>query len=237
LDDEDLNRLPSFRARLDWFLTNQPVLSENVALMKLDASNTKRLLAIPNRERLTRVLHRLLDENEFLSPFGVRSLSKVYGEQPFVLELGGQRSEVRYAPGESDSAMFGGNSNWRGPVWFPTNYLLLEALKRFEHFYGDTLRVECPTGSGILMNLREVAHELERRLTRLFLPDRSGRRICHGDSVMHASDPYCRNLLLFHEYFDGDSGRGLGASHQTGWTALASNLLELSANHRARSKR
>ncbi|HMG52260.1 MAG TPA: glucosidase, partial [Kofleriaceae bacterium] len=184
------------------------------------------LLAIPNRERLERVLHYMLDEREFLSPHGIRSLSRIHADQPYQLLLDGASYEVRYAPGESDSGMFGGNSNWRGPVWFPVNYLIIEALKRYHHFYGDQLTVECPTGSGRRMHLGEVAEELERRLVSLFLPDASGARPCHGGAARYASDPAFSGLVLFHEYFHGDTGRGLGASHQTGWTALAANLLE-----------
>ena len=175
----------------------------------------------------------MLDEKELLSPNGVRSLSAVYGAHPYVLELGGQRLEIRYAPGESDTPLFGGNSNWRGPVWMPLNYLLIEALKRHHHFYGDTLRVECPTGSGVQMTLLEVSEELERRIAGLFLRDGAGNRPCMGGSRLYRDDPHFRDLLLFHEHFHAETGRGLGASHQTGWTALASNVLERVAATRA----
>jgi hypothetical protein len=175
---------------------------------------------------LTRVLSYVLDEKEFLSPHGVRSLSRAYLNRPYQIDLAGNHYEVCYAPSESDSGLFGGNSNWRGPVWFPLNYLLIEALKKHHHFYGEGLKVECPVGSGRMATLLEVANDLERRLATLFLPDAKGRRICHGDSALYASDPHFRELVLFHEYFDGDTGKGLGASHQTGWTALAANLLE-----------
>jgi hypothetical protein len=232
LDDEDLKHIPKFRERLDWFMRNEPELARNVALLQPDETSTRRLLAIPRREQLVRVLSYMLDQNEFLSPYGVRSLSRYHRDHPYLLELGGERREVRYAAGESDTPMFGGNSNWRGPIWFPSNYLLLEALKRFHHFYQDTLLVECPTGSGRLMNLREVAREVERRLVRLFMPDEAGHRVCHGQSALYAQDPHFKDLLLFHEYFDGETGRGLGASHQTGWTALAANVLELVAHAR-----
>jgi hypothetical protein len=233
LEAEQLSSLPLFRSRLQWFLQNKPGLARSITCMHPDAKDEHLLLAIPTRERLERVLRRLLDEREFLSPFGVRSLSRIHLEQPGLLRLGDEQLEVRYAPGESDQALFGGNSNWRGPVWFPVNYLLIEALKRYHHFYGETLRVECPTGSGRKMTLLEVAQELELRLARLFLADGSGRRPCHGDRTRYASDPHFRDLLLFHEYFHGDDGRGLGASHQTGWTALAANLLERVAAVRA----
>jgi hypothetical protein len=194
--------------------------------MHPDASDAHRLLAVPTRERLVRVLRYVLDEGELLSPYGVRSLSKVHLEHPATLRLDGQELQVRYAPGESDAGVFGGNSNWRGPVWLPLNYLLVEALKRLHHFYGDTLRVECPTGSGRRATLLEVAEELERRLARLFLPDAAGRRPLHGGRARYATDPHFRDLVLFYEYFHGDDGRGLGASHQTGWTALGANVLE-----------
>lgn len=233
LDDDQLQRLPMFRERMEWFFKNKPALADNVALLKRDASSTQRLLAIPTRERLICVLQRMLDEREFLSPFGIRSLSKIHLAQPYVLQSNGERHEVRYTPGESDSGLFGGNSNWRGPVWFPVNYLMTEALKRYHHFYGDTLRVECPTGSGHMMNLQQVAEELEARLVRLFLPNSNGERPAHGGRAAYANDPRFKDLVLFYEYFHGDDGRGLGASHQTGWTALAANLLERVASDRA----
>ena len=226
LEEEHLGRMPLFERRLNWFLENEPGLARDIAIMRPDGKHAHRLLAIPTRERLERVLTPLLDEAEFLSPYGVRSLSKRHEAHPFQLELDGHRHEVRYRPGESDSGMFGGNSNWRGPVWFPVNYLLIEALKRYHHFYGDTLRAECPTGSGRKLTLLEVAQELEIRLGRLFLRGEGGRRPCHGPSALYARDPHFRDLLLFHEYFHGDDGQGLGASHQTGWTALAANVLE-----------
>jgi len=230
LDTSTLAHLPIFASRLEWFLENRPELTTGTACMT--RGTTRRLLAIPSRERLERVLRYVLDENELLSPFGVRSLSKAHHDHPYVLEVEGRRAEVHYAPGESDTGMFGGNSNWRGPVWFPLNYLLVEALKRHHYFYGDDLKVECPTGSGHWVTLRQAAEEIERRLTRLFLPDEHGARPCHGGRAMYADDPHFRDLVLFNEYFHADDGRGLGASHQTGWTALAANLLERVANER-----
>jgi hypothetical protein len=218
---------------LQWFLENRPEEARGLACMRLDAGEEHRLLAVPTRERLLRVLRYLLDENEFLSAHGVRSLSRFHRDHPGTVRLDGQELVVRYLPGESDSGLFGGNSNWRGPVWFPLNYLLVEALKRYHHFYGDDLRVECPTGSGRMATLLEVAEDLERRLASIFLPDGAGRRPCHGDRARYAQDPNFQHLLLFHEYFDGDDGRGLGASHQTGWTALAGNVLERVAAARA----
>jgi hypothetical protein len=196
------------------------------------AGGGHRLLAIPSRERLERVLRYLLDEREFLSPYGIRSLSRVHRERPYIFRVGQEEYRVAYTPGESDTGLFGGNSNWRGPIWFPVNYLLIEALERYHHFYGDGLQVECPTGSGRLMSLQEVAQELAGRLATLFLPDAQGRRPCHGDEPRYAEDPHWQGLVLFHEYFHGDSGRGVGASHQTGWTALILRCLEMLAQAR-----
>jgi hypothetical protein len=168
----------------------------------------------------------MLDENEFLSPYGLRSVSKYHDRHPYELIAGGEVHQVGYTPGESRTGLFGGNSNWRGPIWFPTNYLLIEALERYHHFHGDSFTVECPTGSGHRMTLKEVSRELGRRLGSIFMPDASGRRPCHGDDPRWAEDPHWRELVLFHEYFHGESGLGLGASHQTGWTALAVRHIE-----------
>ena len=227
LEQEVISKLPGFSKRMQWFLDNRPDLAEHISYCEVKGENahSHRLLAIPSRDRLERVLRYLLDENEFLSPCGIRSLSRIHARQPFVLTVEGREYRVGYEPGESASGVFGGNSNWRGPVWFPLNYLLIEALERYHHFYGDNLRVECPTGSGHLMNLQQVAQELNRRLARIFLPDEKGRRPCHGPDERFATDPHWRNLILFHEYFHGETGRGLGASHQTGWTALVARCL------------
>src|SRR5208283_1001204 len=171
-------------------------------------------------EQLTRVLGYMLDENEFLSPYGIRSLSRIQRDQPYIFRLDGHEDRVGYEPGESDTQFFGGNSNWRGPVWLPLNYLLIEALERYHHYYGDGLQVEYPTRSGKKLNLQQVADDLRCRLARLFLRDARGRRPSHGGDRRYADDPHWRDLVLFHEYFHGETGRGLGASHQTGWTAL-----------------
>jgi hypothetical protein len=229
LEDDVVARLPGFRKRLRWFLENRQDLAQHISYMEADGASGpgRRLLAIPSRARLERVLRYLLDESEFLSPYGVRSVSRFHMGNPHVCRAGGQEHRLAYVPGDSDSGMFGGNSNWRGPVWFPVNYLLIEALERYHHFYGDALHVECPTGSGRSMNLAEVAGELAARLTRLFVPDARGRRPCHGGERRFADDPHWQDLVLFYEYFHGDSGRGLGASHQTGWTALVVRLLEM----------
>ena len=223
LEEATLVRLPGFTKRMRWFLENRRDLAEHITWA--EAAHGQRLLALPSRERLERVLRYMLDESEFFSPHGIRSLSRVHDEHPFVLVLDGQEYRVRYAPGESDTGFFGGNSNWRGPVWFPANYLLVEALERYAYFYGDGLRLECPTGSGRMMTLREIAAEIYRRLAGLFVPDASGRRPCHGDDARFAGAPHWRDLLRFNEYFCGDTGRGLGASFQ-GWTVLAVRCFE-----------
>jgi hypothetical protein len=224
---------------MEWFLENRKDLAKHIAYLvpqgqtAAGMSHGLHLLAIPSRERLESVLKYLLDEKEFLSPHGIRSLSAIHREHPFGLNLGGQELRVEYVPGEADSQLFGGNSNWRGPIWFPMNYLLIEALERYQLFYEDTLKVECPTGSGKMMNLGEVAHEIGRRLTGVFLPDEEGKRACHGEERRFIDDPNFRDLVLFYEYFHGDSGRGLGASHQTGWTALVSKILEAESKVKA----
>jgi hypothetical protein len=228
LEEDVIAKLPGFQKRMQWFLDNRQDLARNISYMacSVETGESHRLLAIPSRERLERVLRYLLDEKEFLSPHGVRALSRVHREQPYSFRVGGREHRVEYDPGESTTGLFGGNSNWRGPIWFPVNYLLVEALQRYHHFYGNGLRVECPTGSGVWMNLAEVSHEIARRLASVFLPDGEGRRPCHGGEERFGNDPHWRDLVLFHEYFHGDSGRGLGASHQTGWTALAVRCLE-----------
>jgi hypothetical protein len=172
------------------------------------------------------ILKRMLDESEFLSEFGVRSLSKMYEENPYTLHLNGSNYSVGYQPAESDSYMFGGNSNWRGPIWFPVNYLIIESLQRFHHYYGDDLKIEHPTGSGRMMTLLDIANELSRRLTRIFLRDSSGRRPVFGETEKLQTDPNFRDYIPFYEYFHGDTGRGAGAAHQTGWTALVAKLLQ-----------
>ena len=223
LDQEVIDRLPGFKKRMAWFLENRPELATQITTMgAAETNSTRRLLAIPSRPRLVRVLRTMLDEEEFLSPFGIRSLSRIHKDHPFAY----QGEVVEYAPGESVSGLFGGNSNWRGPIWLPVNWLLIEALERYHHFYGDDLQVECPTGSGRLYNLREVAEDLTRRLVRIFLPGADGHRPCHGDTKQYGERADWRELVLFYEYFHGENGRGMGASHQTGWTALITRCLE-----------
>jgi mannosylglycerate hydrolase MGH1-like protein len=235
LDDEAISpHLPQFEKRERWFLEYRKDAFREIACLeaKGNAPHRRMLLALPSRARLERALRYLLDEEEFLSPYGIRSLSKVYQNEPFVFRAQGKEYRVEYVPGDMDTQEFGGNSNWRGPVWFPINYLLVEALERYHHFYGDDLRVECPTGSGHLMNLAEVAHEISERLARLFRADARGERPCQGPERRFADDPHWRDLILFYEYFHGNTGLGLGASHQTGWTALIARLLEDCARKR-----
>ena len=234
LDEEKLRRLPGFYKRLEWFLKNRPDLARHIGYSNPSAQSGQglRLLAVPSRERLVRLLAYLFDEDEFLSPFGIRSLSKFHLAHPYVFSAGGTEHRAEYTPGEARTGLFGGNSNWRGPIWLPINYLLIEALERYYHFYGESLKVECPTRSGRWVNLQEGAREIASRLTRLFLPDAEGRRPCHGADLRFQNDAHWRDLVLFHEYFHGDTGKGLGASHQTGWTALVIRHLEDRARQR-----
>jgi hypothetical protein len=226
LEPEVLNKLPGFKKRLEWFIDNRPDLTAHTACMRTPGRDQRRLLSIVTLDRLRRVLKVMLDEKEFFSPFGIRALSRTHRESPYMLDIGGQVHTVDYEPGESTTGLFGGNSNWRGPIWFPVNFLLVESLQRFHYYLGDGFTVECPTGSGQFMNLSEVAAELSRRLSRPFLKDTEGRRPVHGDNVRFQTDPHWRDLVLFYEYFHGDNGRGVGASHQTGWTGLVAKLLQ-----------
>jgi hypothetical protein len=185
------------------------------------------IIALVNQERLRRILAKMLDENEFLSPYGIRSLSKFHEQHPYIFHADGQEYRVDYLPGESNTGMFGGNSNWRGPIWMPVNAVLIRALLNFYLYYGDNFKVECPTGSGQMMNLFEVSKEIAQRLTRIFLMDEHGKRPVYGGTEKFQSGPYWRDHLLFYEYFHGDNGAGLGASHQTGWTGLVAKLIQL----------
>ena len=225
LDSGQVDRLPGFKKRLKWFLENRKDLAGQVSFME-QGPDLKMLLALPTRDRLTRVLRYLLDENEFLSPYGLRSISRVHKDHPYVLHVNGEEFRVDYEPAESTTGTFGGNSNWRGPVWFPINYLIVEALERYHHFYGDAFTVECPTGSGRHLTLRGVAGEIGGRLARLFLADEAGRRPAHADDPRYKNDPHWKDLVLFYEYFHGETGRGLGASHQTGWTATVAKFVQ-----------
>ena len=228
LEPELLDRLPGFKRRLEWFVDNRRDLVGNVACMRRRGMSERRLLSIVDRDKLRRVLAFMLDEREFLSPYGIRALSRFHHDNPYMLGANGNTYRVAYEPAESSTGLFGGNSNWRGPIWFPVNYLIIESLQKFHHYLGDDYKVEFPTGSGQMMTLWEVAGELSRRLTRIFLRGRDGRRPVFGGMEKFHTDPHWRDLILFHEYFHGDNGAGIGASHQTGWTGLAAKLIEQS---------
>jgi hypothetical protein len=226
LEPSLVNRLPGFKRRLEWFIENRKDLAGNVASMTLCGKGERRLLSIVDADQLRRVLRVLLDDNEFLSPYGIRGLSRVHKDHPYTVKMDGAEYRVDYEPAESTTGLFGGNSNWRGPVWFPVNYLLLESLQKLHHYYGEDFKVECPTGSGCMLTLWEVAAEISRRLTKIFLPDATGRRPVNGGARVFRDDPNWRDLVLFYEYFHGDDGSGIGASHQTGWTGLVAKLLQ-----------
>jgi hypothetical protein len=228
LEPSVVDKLPGFKRRMEWFIRNRKDLTENVACMATAGMGERRLLSIVTADQLRRVLRYMLDEREFLSPYGIRALSQVHRDQPYVLPVNGRDHRVDYEPAESSTGLFGGNSNWRGPIWFPVNFLLIESLQKFHHYLGDDFKVECPTGSGQYMTLWEVAAELSRRLTRIFLRDETCARPVHGDNHTYKDDPHWRDLVLFYEYFHGDDGSGVGASHQTGWTGLVSKLLQQS---------
>jgi hypothetical protein len=225
LEQEVLAGLPGFRDRLDWFLEQRPDIANLVSRFDEPGSKNRRLLSVARSFRMKKILERMLDENEFLSEYGIRALSRYHLEHPFEFEYHGNRFEVKYAPGESHTGVFGGNSNWRGPIWMPVNYLIVESLRRFYDYYGDEFKVECPTGSGRMMTLWEVAEEIARRLMRLCLRDKNERRPVFGNNSKLQTDPNFRDNVLFYEYFHGDDGHGLGASHQTGWTGLLANLM------------
>jgi hypothetical protein len=224
---EVVDKLPQFKKRVAWFLKNRPELGIHISqLHEADQqSSTTSMLAVPSRRQLERLLGYMLDENEFLSPYGIRSVSRVHKDHPYIIKWDGADLRVDYTPGDSTTNLFGGNSNWRGPVWFPINHLLIEALDRYHYFFGDGFKIECPTGSGRMMNLHEVALELRRRLASIFRPGPDGTRPYAASLGAYANDPLWRDHLLFNEYFHGDNGRGLGATHQTGWTALIADCL------------
>jgi Mannosylglycerate hydrolase MGH1-like glycoside hydrolase domain/Glycosyl hydrolase family 63 C-terminal domain len=228
LEHDLVESMPDFRRRLNWFFANRSYLRDrgDVACVQSPGAHSRRLLSIVNRERLIRILGPMLDEAEFLSEYGIRSLSKYHQDHPYTFYVNGQAHTISYQPAESQTGLFGGNSNWRGPIWFPINYLLIESLQKFHHYYGDSLKVECPTGSGHLKNLQEVALDLSRRLIGLFLCNGKRERPIYGGQRILQDDPHWRNLILFNEYFHGDNGAGLGASHQTGWTGLVAKLIQ-----------
>jgi hypothetical protein len=225
LDDKILQAQPEFAERLNWFLANRPDLAALVSRWHEKGTDEKHLLSLLRGHRIKRILHRVLDETEFLSDYGVRALSKIYEQHPFEFNFEGHLLSVQYTPAESTIPLFGGNSNWRGPIWMPANYLIIESLQRFHHYYGDDFKVEYPTGSGTYLTLNEISEELSARMARIFLRDGSGRRPVFGANNKLQYDPHFKDHLLFYEYFHGDNGRGVGASHQTGWTGLISKLL------------
>ena len=227
-DTEHADRLPGFRRRAQWFIDNNPELREHIAFKDKPGGGRRVMLSIVTTEQLPKVLRLMLDEEEFLSPHGVRSLSRYHKDHPYVIPVGGQEYRVGYEPAESTTGVFGGNSNWRGPVWFPVNFLIVESLQKYHHFFGDDLKVACPTGSGRLMSLWSVAADISRRLSRLFLVGADGRRPVFGGTEKFQSDLHWRGMPLFYEYFHGDNGAGLGASHQTGWTGVVAKLLSQS---------
>jgi hypothetical protein len=215
-----------FVDRAKWFVEHRPDLLKNVAPVMRPGQNDTKLMSILTTERLTSVLRRMLDPTEFLSDYGIRALSRYHLDHPFEFKLDGHDLSVKYLPAESDSRLFGGNSNWRGPIWFPVNYMIIRSLHEFSLYYGDTYKVECPTGSGNMLTLDEVARQLAHRLSSIFLRDpNTGRRATWGDNEYFQTDPHWRDCVQFSEYFNGDTGAGVGASHQTGWTALVVSLL------------
>jgi hypothetical protein len=235
LEPDLLEQVPGFKQRLEWFIENRTDLKKNVACMETEGVGARRMLAlcyatfgeVEPTDKLRCILTKLLDENEFLSPYGIRALSRYHAENPYSFHANGEEFRVNYEPAESSSELFGGNSNWRGPIWFPVNYLLIESLQKFHHYLGDDFKIECPTGSGLWMNLWEVAAEISQRLNRIFLLDEQGNRPVYGvGSSPFQQDPHWKDYILFHEYFHGDNGAGIGASHQTGWTGLVAKLIQ-----------
>jgi hypothetical protein len=230
LEQDIVDRLPGFKRRMQWFIDNHPDVPNHIETQQNSASGTRRLLSLVNRAQLQRALRYMLDESEFLSPHGIRAISRFHKDNPYVMRVNGSEHRVDYEPAESSTGLFGGNSNWRGPVWFPINFLLIEALQKFHHFYGDSFATELPTGSGQKASLWQAAAEISRRLTRIFLRSSDGKRPVFGGLDIFQNDPNWRDLIYFHEYFHGDNGAGIGASHQTGWTGLVTKLIEQSGD-------
>jgi hypothetical protein len=226
-----LDTLPKFKELLEWYLVNQPALCSLISRWQAPGVGERRLVALTRGHRMKCLLRRMLDPAEFLSDYGVRSVSKFHKEHPYVLTVRGEQKVISYEPAESQTEVFGGNSNWRGPVWMPINYLLIESLQKFHHYYGDDFQVECPTGSGQFMTLKGVANELSNRLIRIWLRDTNGQRPFAGASVKALNDDRDQDRYWFHEYFHGDTGAGLGASHQTGWTGLVAKLIQQQGEH------
>lgn len=229
LETELLEKVPEFTRHMEWFIQYRPGLMERIAPLTETGVNGRRLLSIINREQIVRILEKMFDPDEFLSDYGLRSVSKYHERNPYTFHLDGQTHELRYEPGETSTGLFGGNSNWRGPIWFPVNYLMIESLQKYHHYYGEAFTVEMPYGSGRQMNLDQAANDLSRRLQRIFArDDEHGRRAVFGQNQYFQTDPHWRDYIPFYEYFHGDNGQGLGASHQTGWTALVAKLIQQS---------
>jgi hypothetical protein len=226
-----LHQVPQFKRHLEWFLEHRPDLAKLVSRWHEPGTGERRLLAILRGHRMKRVLYRMLDEKEFLSAYGIRALSRIYAENPYMLHLEGSTYSVSYQPAESDSGLFGGNSNWRGPIWFPVNYLIVESLQQFQHYYSDDFRIECPTYSGQMVSLGQAADEISHRMINIFLRDSNGHRPVFGVNETFQNDPHWRDYIPFHEYFHGDNGAGIGASHQTGWTGLVAKLIQQQGEH------
>jgi hypothetical protein len=228
LEPEIVDRLPGFKRRMQWFIDNHPDVPEHIEMTQRSARGVRRLLSLANRKQLKRILTRMLDETEFLSPHGIRALSRYHEDHPYEVQVNGHTSKIDYEPAESNTDVFGGNSNWRGPIWFPVNYLLIESLQKYHHYFGEDFKIECPTHSRNEQDLWQVAQEISKRLTRIFVRGKDGKRPFAAGQELFNSDPHWRDLILFYEYFHGDNGAGLGASHQTGWTGLVAKLLEQS---------
>jgi hypothetical protein len=226
LDQELFDAMPEFTERLQWFLRHRPDLANLISRWTEKGKGERHLLSLLRGHRMKRLLKRMLDETEFLSPYGIRALSKVYDAQPYSFTIDGSTFTVKYAPAESQTGLFGGNSNWRGPIWFPVNFLIIESLQRFYHYYGEDFKIEHPTGSGQMRTLKEIARELSERLIGIFTRQLNGRRAVFGAEDKFQTDPDFKDYILFYEYFHGDNGRGVGASHQTGWTGLVAKLIQ-----------
>jgi hypothetical protein len=226
LEEEIFRDNPEFTQRLEWFLRNRPDLANLISRWGERGKNERHLLSLLRGHRMKRILKRMLDETEFLSTYGIRALSKIYDQHPYKFYANNSEFSVKYTPGESDTTLFGGNSNWRGPIWFPVNYLLIESLQRFHHYYGDDFKIEFPTGSGEKKTLKEIANNLSERMVNIFRKDKDGNRPVYAHYNKLQSDPHFNKYILFYEYFHGDNGRGVGASHQTGWTGLVAKLMQ-----------
>jgi hypothetical protein len=225
LEEEIFTTMPEFNERLEWFLKNRPDLANLISRWGERGKNQRHLLSLLRGHRMKKILKRMLDASEFLSDYGIRALSKQYAE-PYIFHINGTKLSVRYTPGESDVSLFGGNSNWRGPIWFPVNFLLIESLQRFHHYYGEDFKIEHPTGSGNMLTLKQIAQDLSQRLINIFKLDKEGKRAVLGQYGKLQTDPHFADHVLFYEYFHGDNGRGVGATHQTGWTALVAKLIQ-----------